>query len=195
MKYFKSILFTGIVALSFTACTDDIKPVLGTYSYKISGKATIDDTISVALDDEMGALEILRKDDDKMLLTLNTMGSDVCAASGVIDGTDITLDPFTHQISVTYKTSVLDTIVLRQADTTITERPFPFPNDTVITPARDTVLSVERPFTKSYEVTVTGTGEVYDETILFTLFYSGQGIEDTESRLVADNLTMVAKRN
>ncbi len=195
MKYFKSILLTGIVALSFTACTDDIKPVVGTYSYKISGKATIDDTISVALDDEIGALEILRKDDDKMLLTLNTMNGDVCAATGKIDGTDITLDPFTHQISVTYKASVLDTIVLHKADTTITERPFPFPNDTVITPARDTVLSVERRFAKSYEVTVTGTGEVYDETILFTLFYSGQGIEDTESRLVADNLTMVAKRN
>lgn len=195
MKYLKVILLTGIAALSFTACTDDLTPVLGTYSYKISGKAVIDDTISVVLDDETGALEILRKDDDRMLLTLNTMGGGVCAATGKISGKDIALEPFVHLISVAYKASVQDTIVLHLADTTITTRPFPLPNDTVITPARDTVITVERLFTKPYEVTVTGKGEVYDKTILFTLRYTGNGISDTASVIVADNLTMVAKKN
>lgn len=183
----------GAVALVMAACADDIKPVLGTYSYKISGKATIDDTISVVLNDEMGALDILRKEDDKMLLTLNTMNGDVCVTSGKIDGKDITLDPFSHIVPVTYRATVPDTITVTKPDTIII--PGIIKNDTIYRPGKDSVIYVERLFNDSYDVTVSGTGEVYNETIVFDFTYTGNGVNNDESQLVAEGITMVAKKN
>ena len=192
-KFVKAGMLCGAVALVMVACTDDIKPVLGTYSYKISGKAVVDDTISTMLTDEMGALEILRKGDDKMLLTLNTMNGDACYTEADIDGDNVTLDPFRHFINVTYRATVPDTIELTQPDTTIID--LPLRKDTIVTPGRDTVIYVERVFSKSFDVTVSGTGEVYDETILFNLNYSGNGVEDEDSQIEAEEVTMIAKRN
>ena len=114
-KYLQLGLFIGCIAL-LAGCSDPVKSRMGGYSYQIAKQeVTIDDTVSIVLIGEMGALQM----EQSILLTFNSLKGDVYTTTGKIDNDDIVLQPFERTLSVTYTVTQQD--LLRPVDKTLNE--------------------------------------------------------------------------
>ncbi len=164
-KYLQLGLFIGCIAL-LTGCSDPVKSRMGGYSYQIAKQeVTIDDTVSIVLTGEMGALQMEQIQEDSILLTFNSLKGDVYTTTGNIDNDDIVLQPFERTLSVTYTVTQQD--LLRPVDKTLNE---------------------------TYNIQVSGSAEMHDETIHFMLQYNGEGASN-DKQLVGEDILMVAKKN
>ena len=164
-KYLQLGLFIGCIAL-LAGCSDPVKSRMGGYSYQIAKQeVTIDDTVSIVLTGEMGALQMEQIQDDSILLTFNSLKGDVYTTTGKIDNDDIVLQPFERTLSVTYTVTQQD--LLRPVDKTLNE---------------------------TYNIQVSGSAEMHDETIHFMLQYNGEGVSN-DKQLVGEDILMVAKKN
>ena len=97
MKKFFTI---AMLMLALVACKDQVQQVSGSYSYKISGKATVRSVI-VDLSDEIGTLDIIRKSDSTAVLTFNALGGSVYYTTAKINSKDIALEPFNRRVTQT----------------------------------------------------------------------------------------------
>lgn len=86
--------------LALVACKDQVQQVSGSYSYKISGKATLNG-VSQDLSDEIGNLDIIRKSDSTAVLTFNTFRGSAYYTTAKIKGKDIELEPFNRRVTQT----------------------------------------------------------------------------------------------
>lgn len=158
-------LCVGCIAL-MASCSDPVKSRMGGYSYQIAKQeVTIDDTVSIVLTGEMGALQMEQIQEDSILLTFNSLKGDVYTTTGKIDNDDIVLQPFERPLSVTYTVTQQD--LLRPVDKTLNE---------------------------TYNIEVSGGAEIHDETIHFMLQYNGAGVSN-DKQLVGEDILMVAKKN
>ena len=95
MKKFFTI---AMLMLALVACRDQVQQVSGSYSYKISGKATVNG-ISRNLSDEIGTLDIIHKTDSTALLTFNAMGGSVYYTNAKIKDKNIDMEVFSRRIT------------------------------------------------------------------------------------------------
>lgn len=166
-KYFKMVVLASIAVLA-VSCTDTVKSLTGSYSYQIAKKGvSINDSIPAKLTSEIGALEIERSKDDKVLLTFNSMKGDVYTTKGKIDDKTITLEPFSRTLD--------GSDIIKQED--------------VLPP------TVEKTVNETFNVDVSGEAEIHDETIHFFLQYAGTGISDNSTTITGENILMIAKKN
>lgn len=164
-KYLQLSLLIGCIAL-MVSCSDPVKSRMGGYSYQIAKQeVTIDDTVSIVLTGEMGSLQMEQVKDDNILLTFNSLKGDVYTTTGRIDDDEIVLQPFERTLSVTYTVTLEDLL-----------RP------------------IEKTLNETYNIEVSGGAEMHDETIHFTLQYSGTGVSN-DKQLVGEDILMVAKHN
>lgn len=164
-KFLKFGFLAGIAAMAMS-CTDPVKSLTGGYSYQVGKQeVVIDDTVSVVLTSEMGALQMEKSKDDEVLLTFNSMKGDVYTTTGKLDDKTITLAPFNRTLTVTY---------------TITQE--------------ELLRPVEKTVSETYNIEVSGEAEIHDETIHFTLQYAGTGVSD-DKEIVGEDILMIAKKN
>ncbi len=97
MKKFFTI---AMLMLALVACKDQVQQVSGSYSYKISGKATLNG-VNQDLSDEIGNLDIIRKSDSTAVLTFNTFRGSAYYTTAKIKGKDIELEPFNRRVTQT----------------------------------------------------------------------------------------------
>lgn len=163
-----TVLFTGLIMLLLSSCTEPVKALIGSYSYTISGQATIADTISIILPNEKGAIQMEKIQKDSVLLTMNYFnGIDggVYTTQGKVTDNKIALTPFKRIMTFTYKATETELLI-----------------------------PVEKTYTENYEVQVSGVGTIYDETIHFILQYKGKCTTNNKE-IKGNNILMVAKRN
>lgn len=154
-----------LMALCLPSCSDPVHSLTGDYSYKVSGTATIGAGTEVVLPMEQGALQIVHLSDRTYLLTMNVLGGIVYTGEAVLSDNTLTLQDCHRTLHFTRE--VVDS--------------------TLLTP----ITRIER---YDYNVDVTGTGELHDETIVFSLRYEGTHIED-QTTLRGDDIVMVARKN
>lgn len=160
-------LLCCLLLAGLAGCDPAVK-MAGEYSYKLSGKVTIDDA-DYTLSNEQGTMDMLRKTDGDMLLTFSQLRGGVYTAEAEINDTLLTLYPFERTVS----------IVFTVPDTTFVL------GDTIV---RD------KEVTETFDVEVTGVGTLYKETIVFDLYLNGES-QVSDARLTGDNILMVAKKN
>ena len=161
------LLLCCLLLAGLAGCDPAVK-MAGEYSYKLSGKVTIDDA-DYTLSNEQGTMDMLRKTDGDMLLTFSQLRGGVYTAEAEINDTLLTLYPFERTVS----------IVFTVPDTTFVL------GDTIV---RD------KEVTETFDVEVTGVGTLYKETIVFDLYFNGES-QVSDARLTGDNILMVAKKN
>lgn len=142
MKHSFLTVFAVLMAFVLTSCQDAVKQVAGTYSYKISGQATIDGD-QVRLTDEVGALELIPIDSITALVTFNALSGPVYTTQAEIHADQITLSTYERDLTVNLT---------------------------------------------DYHLTASGSGTIYDQTILINLQYEGEDFS-------ADQLTLLCKKN
>lgn len=167
-KQWATVALISLVLCTFCACDQSVKDVLGDYSYKISGLATIDDTIPITLTNEQGAMHIVRKQDKSVLLTMNVLLGGVYTADGKIQGDSVFIEQCTRTLPLAYSYTYK--------------------------PSADGSIEVEKTATDVFQVQVTGAGKVYDGTIDFTLNYIGTSIQ-TGSTIQGTDIQCVAIQN
>ncbi len=155
-KFFQFSLLLSLTLLA-TACSDAVRPFVGDYSYKISGKVTVDGKTKV-LSTEQGSLQLVRKDKSTVLMTFNELGGDIYTATGHISDSQISFTDAKRTLQIAYT-------------------------------GESTVAAVQY-----FDLTVTGEGEIQNETIVFNLTYSGEGLNDGTT-LTGNDIVMVAKQN
>ncbi len=161
-------LLSVLICLSFSSCNEPVKALVGSYSYTVSGQATIDDTVKIVLPNEKGAIQMEKLPKDSVLLTINYLNGlegGVYTARGKVTDNKITLAPFMRTLTVTYKNTVTELLV-----------------------------PVEKTYTENFDIQVNGVGTIYDETIHFRLQYKGKGTS-VDKVIKGNNILMVAKRN
>lgn len=95
----KKLIVCLFPLLALIGCQDAVQQISGTYSYKISGRATVDGTERV-LTDEIGAMDIVHLTADSALLTFNGLADAAYYTKAVISGKTITLLPYQRDISI-----------------------------------------------------------------------------------------------
>lgn len=153
-----------LIAMICPGCVDPVKSLEGTYSYKLSGLVTIDDTLDVVLTNEQGAMELIKVQDTTFLLTMNTLQGDAYTAEGVLSGDEILLEPFERNIRLSFSEIKSD------------------------------LFPIDRSHEEYFYTEISCIGAVYDETIVFTLQYTGESLS-SDRRLSGEDITMVAHRN
>ena len=98
MKRFFTLTLTLTLTLCLISCNNEIKNAAGDYSYKASGSVLIDDTLSLNLEDEIGAMTLIQKSQDSLLLTFNVLNGNVYTATGSLCDQVLTLNPFSRSI-------------------------------------------------------------------------------------------------
>ena len=88
-----------LAMIALMSCQDQVGQLSGTYSYKISGSA-VQDSVSVALPNEQGAMELVRISADSALLTFNALAGPVYSTRAAIKGTQISLNPYSRVLEV-----------------------------------------------------------------------------------------------
>jgi len=89
------------VAIAAIGCSKNPGPsgVKGSYSFKTSGQAELNDTLVVTLPDESGQMQVIDKHDGNALcFTFNQLLGHTYMTSGSIIGDEITLDEFPRQL-------------------------------------------------------------------------------------------------
>lgn len=114
-------IFTALLLL--TSCSTEIQQLAGTYSYKASGDATVEN-VTVSLDDEIGTLELIPiNEKDSFRLIFNQVGGPVYTTIGLLykDGTKLDIKKFertiktsaiNYNVTVTGDGDVLDGILM-----------------------------------------------------------------------------------
>ena len=167
MKRILFCLLSCLLLAGLAGCDPAVK-MAGEYSYKLSGKVTIDGS-DYALSNEQGTMDMLRKTDGDMLLTFSQLRGSVYTAEAEINDTLLTLYPFERTVGITF--TVPDTTFVL--------------GDTIV---RD------KEVTETFDVEVTGVGTLYKETIVFDLYFNGES-QESDAHLTGDNILMVAKKN
>lgn len=151
--------------VTLNACQDSVKDVIGTYSYKISGQVTIDDSTRLVLPDEEGAMQVLREKDKELCITMNTLGGKVYTTKGQYTGDSIVLYPFTRYITLSYA----------------------YVDDSAL-------IAIEHTVTEPFRISVSGAGKVYDGTVIYSFSYEGEGLSSGLA-LRGQDIVCVAKMN
>jgi len=101
MKRNKLLLFISLclIGIGLMSCQDQVRPISGTYSYKISGTVRVDGT-QRTLSTEQGAMEIVRIDNEKALVTFNILAGDVYHTNATIENKQITFEPYERDITI-----------------------------------------------------------------------------------------------
>ena len=138
-----TIYLFGFLCLTlFTGCQNQVQQVTGSYSYKISGRGIVHGEERV-LENEIGAMDIIRSTDSTALVTFTALRGPACHTYATIQKRQIVLDAFERD--VTFGTA-------------------------------------------DYHVTASGSGTIYENTIIICLKYEG-------TILSADSLELLCKRN
>ncbi|MGM9809591.1 MAG: hypothetical protein ACI30J_01820 [Paludibacteraceae bacterium] len=167
MKRIILCLLSCLLLAGLTGCDPAVK-MAGEYSYKLSGKVTID-SADYTLSNEQGTMDLLRKTDGDVLLTFSQLRGGVYTAEAEINDTLLTLYPFERTVDITF--TIPDTVSIGGIEN-----------------IRD------KEVTETFDVEVTGTGTLYKETIVFDLYFHGES-QVSDTRLTGENILMVAKKN
>lgn len=177
------------VLMGLAACQDtaEVRDVKGGYRYKTTGQvmlqenfkgATLADTLSVKLPNESGQLEVVSLySEDSVLITFDQLNGDVCYTRGTTDGKTLHFAPYTRTLEVPFETTKYDTIK-------IGIKPFEY----------DTIISIPARETEVFNITVSGSAQVYENNLIFNLKYSGKS-QSSERTLTSRGVRMQAKKN
>ncbi|MCM1034455.1 MAG: hypothetical protein NC038_02640 [Paludibacter sp.] len=170
MKRFLSLTLALIGILFLSGCQQDLKQVSGTYTYKTSGTVAISEGTShttLAINDEIGQLDItpLHKS-DSLLLLFNQMTGSAMHTTATLNSKELHLQPYTRTLSLTYT-----------------------PNSQT---GNDLIGSNKQ--TETFLIEVTGSGVVYDESILFVCEWTGKALNSNKT-ISGSNLQTIAQRN
>ena len=184
----KIIVLISIMSV-LVSCSDTgaVRDVQGAYRYKTTGKvvleenypgATKGDTLVANLDNESGTLDVVSlHDGDALLLTFDQLNGDVMATQGTTDGSRLQFTPYTRTLEVPTTVKYFDTLHIGLGLL-----------------IQDSVIVRERNEYETYDITVNGYADVYDNTLIFKLNYSGRS-QTTERTLRGAGITSLAKRN
>lgn len=186
----KIIILLGAV-LCMVACNDSsaVRDAKGAYRYKTTGQVTVEESVEqdgwtkidstvVNLDNESGTLEVVSlHNGDSLLLTLDQKNGDVTVTRGAINDGRLHFVPYHRTLDVPTVVKYYDTITLDLG---------------LIT--RDTILVRERNEYEVYDITVSGSAEVYDNNLVFNLNYNGKS-QTTERTLRGRDIRSLAKKN
>lgn len=156
----------AVMGMTMTSCTDDLHQTAGEYTFKTSGAVTLtseDKTETFVLDNEIGTLNVLNKNDnnDGIVLTINSSYGPVQTTTARVAGNTLLVDAFNRTLEFTeLQPHILQSDVVKTT----------FDN-----------------------VKVTGNGERYDDTIIFTWAYEGTST-DGKVTLKGENIKTVATR-
>ena len=183
----KSLVLAGVI-LVMASCSDTvgIRCIKGGYRYKTTGQVTLKenytgatsaDTIRLNLNNESGDLDIISlHDEDSLLITLDQQNGNVCSTRGILDGNTIHFAPYTRTLSIPTETTKYDTFRIGI---------FPF--------QRDSIVSYQIHKTEVFDITVSGYGQTFDNTLLFYLNYKGRS-QSSERTLSGTGIRMQAKK-
>lgn len=167
MKRIRIWIVSCLLLAGLAGCDPAVK-IEGEYSYRLSGSVDVEEQ-TLALNNEQGTLDVLRKTDGDMLLTFSQFRGGVYTAEAEVSDTALTLYPFTRQVTLTF--TVPDTITVGGIETVR-----------------------EKSVTETFDVEVTGAGTLYKETIVFDLYYHGES-QSSDAVLTGEEIVMVAKKN
>lgn len=188
----KSKIFILLSAvLCMVACSDssEVRDVKGAYRYKTTGKVTVKESVEqdgwtktdstvINLDNESGTLEVVSlHNGDSLLLTIDQKNGDVMITRGIVSGGRLNFVPYHRTIDVPTVVKYYDTISI----------------DLGLI-SRDTVLVRERNEYEMYDITVSGSAEVYDNNLVFNLNYNGKS-QTSERTLIGRDIRSLAKKN
>lgn len=185
MKKIKSFITLAAILLFMYGCNEtmDVRSVKGSYSYKTSGQAEMGNLENgdkkIKLDNESGQLEIISlHDDDNVLLTFNQLGGETYSSKGTVNDDELEIEPFFRTYTVNTTVVVYDTI------------------HTVVGGILDidTITSHEKIISEVFDITVSGNGKIYDNSIIFDFKYEGKS-ENSDYTLKSEKVQMIAKRN
>jgi len=163
-------------ALMLASCSDstEVRDAKGGYHYKTSGQVSITDngkTTQQQLDQETGLMEVISlHSGDSLLLTFSQTGGEVYETKGIADGKTVRFDPL-HR-TITLRTTTENTISTNLVD------------------SLGTYTTVQH---ETFDLSVSGYAEVYDNTLIFHYTYDGQA--ESGKTLHGEDITMLAKRN
>lgn len=166
MKYKYWII--SLLAIVMVGCSEPINEVAGSYSYKVSGKVSVD-SLSVNLADEIGAMELIRRNDTTLLVTLNQMNGSVYTTEAVLRE---------------------KTLILREFERVLT---LSFPYTDSLGLLTDT-LQINRYTRESFDISVSAIGEKLENTIVLTVLYNGHS-QTSDAILRGEDIRLVAKKN
>lgn len=185
----KQFFLLAALCLVLASCEDtaDVRNAKGGYRFKTTGKVTLSvpdesnpkATVStiVNLTNETGSFELVSlKDGDKVLLTFDPLNGDVSHTEGVLSGSDLTFNAFTRTLEVPVDTEVKDTI-------------------TIPIIGGDTVYTYTVTKTEVFDITVSGTGKVYTNNIIFSLVYEGKSQTNEQHTIKGTDIEMLCKKN
>lgn len=173
------------------ACSDStaVRDVKGAYRYKTTGKVTLEehveqsgwtktDTVVANLDNESGTLEVVSlHNGDSLLLTIDQKNGDVTVTRGAVSDGRLNFVPYHRTLEVPTTVKYYDTISI----------------DLGLI-SRDTVLVRERNEYEVYDITVSGSAEVYDNNLVFNLNYNGRS-QTSDRILRGKDIKSLAKKN
>ena len=186
----KSKLFIVLAAtLLLVSCSDSpaVRGVKGAYRYKTTGKVTLEenyagatkaDTLVANLDNESGTLEIVSlHDGDSLLITIDQKNGDVTVTRGMVKDGRMNFAAYHRTLDVPTAVKYFDTIRIGGAILSY-----------------DTILVRERNEYETYDITVRGYADVYDNNLVFNLEYTGQS-QTSERTLRGKGIRSLAKKN
>ena len=187
MKSKVLILFS--LVLCMCACTDSasVRDAKGAYRFKTTGKVTIEenyagatkgDTLVANLDNESGSLELVSlHDGDSLLMTIDRLNGEVVATKGAISNGRLLFVPYNRTLEVPTTVKYYDTL-----------------NIGIGILSKDTVIVRERNEYEVYDITVSGSAQVYDNNLVFDLKYTGAS-QTSERTLRSTGIKCLAKKN
>lgn len=99
----KKIIALMMLMLALVACKDQVQQVSGTYSYKISGKATMLG-VEGMLTEEIGTMDIIHRTADSALITFNALQGPAYYTTAKITGKQVELESFSRGVTQTATT-------------------------------------------------------------------------------------------
>ena len=172
-----------------SACTDSasVRDAKGAYRFKTTGKVTIEenyagatkgDTLVANLDNESGSLELVSlHDGDSLLMTIDRLNGEVVATKGTISNGRLSFVPYNRTLEVPTMVKYYDTL-----------------NIGIGILSKDTVIVRERNEYEVYDITVSGSAQVYDNNLVFDLKYTGAS-QTSERTLRSTGIKCLAKKN
>ena len=183
------ILILLCAAVGMLACTDSasVRDAKGAYRYKTTGKVTLEenyatatkaDTLVANLENESGTLEVVSlHNGDSLLLTIDQLNGDVNVTRGAISNGRLHFQPYHRTLDVPTTVKYFDTISIGGAILSY-----------------DTVIVRERNEYETYDITVKGYADVYDNNLVFMLDYNGRS-QTSERTLRGTGIKSLAKKN
>lgn len=161
----KLTLFIVIIGLllGLNACEDIQNILIGEYHYQVSGHVTLNGVRNLILDNEKGSLEIIKKDATNFMLLFFAEDGNTYTTDATVDGKNVVLSPFYKLLPIKY-----------------------YVHESTLLSGTVSVLQEE-----NYQVVVYGIGQLYEDTIIFTLQYNGEEL-NSGTKLIGKNITLIA---